>query len=258
MVLAFCARLLAQPTPADSIYLRMNYTKREVMIPMRDGVRLFTSIYTPKATGASYPVLLKRTPYSCAPYAAIAYPAAFQNRYLAQSGYIWVFQDVRGKYRSEGDFVDVRPFQPDKNWPGPVTKKGKQTRNVRAGKVETTIDEAIEQQNPAGHSNRIVMAPWVHGGWARTAGDRLGNVVFGQPTSDYYQREVEMRFFEPYLKDNGPLDLPEALVFETGSNRWTRYDAWPPRDAQPTTYYFQDRGGLSTTPPPRANASKSW
>ena len=241
LLLAGCARLSAQVTVADSIFLRQHYTKREVMIPMHDGVRLFTSIYTPKNAVQAYPMLIKRTPYSCAPYGENAFPTAFQNRYLAQSGYIWVFQDVRGKYRSEGDFVDVRPFQPDKNRPGPVTKKGKQTRNVRAGKVETAIDEASEQQNPAGHSNRIVMGPWVHGGWARTAGDRLGNVVFGQPTSDYYQKEVEMRFFEPYLKDNGPLDLPEALVFETGSNRWTRYDAWPPRDAQPTTYYFLER-----------------
>ena len=93
------------------------------------------------------------------------------------------------------------------------------------------------------------MGPWVHGGWARMSGERLGNVVFGQPTSDYYQKEVEMRFFEHYLKDNGPMDLPEALVFETGSNRWTRYDAWPPRDATPTNFYFQAKGGLTTTLP---------
>ena len=135
LLLAGCARLSAQVTVADSIFLRQHYTKREVMIPMRDGVQLFTSIYTPKNAVQAYPMLLKRTPYSCAPYGASAYPAAFQNRYLAQSDYIWVFQDVRGKYRSEGDFVDVRPFQPGEKpaWTGHEKREADQERSGRKG-----------------------------------------------------------------------------------------------------------------------------
>jgi len=408
LLLAAWSGLLAQTPAADSAYIRNHFTKREVMIPMRDGIKLFASIYTPKDQSKTYPILLKRTPYSCAPYGEKAFVTSFQNMYLARAGYIWVFQDVRGKYLSEGDFVDVRPFNPDKksdkdideasdtydtvdwllknaagnnsrvgvygisypgfyatmaelaghpaikavspqapvtDWfmgddfhhngafmlmdafsfysgfgkprPKPTTEHAKgfedwktpdnydfylragalanftehfgmreipfwndlmvhpnyddwwQARNPRrylkgAQPAMLTVGglfdaedcfgawrtyEAGERQNPATHSNRLVMGPWVHGGWARTSGERLGNVVFGQKTSDYYQKEIEMPFFEFYLKDKGKMDLPEALVFETGSNEWKRYDSWPPKDAKPTKYFFQAGGGLSTTRP---------
>ena len=111
------------------------------------------------------------------------------------------------------------------------------------------VYEAIEKQNPATVSNRLVMGPWVHGGWARTAGDRLGNVVFGQPTSDWYQQNIELPFFEYYLKDKGKMDLPEALVFETGSNHWTQYDTWPPKQVVPTKFFFAEGGKLVTAIP---------
>jgi len=115
------------------------------------------------------------------------------------------------------------------------------------------VYEAIKKQNPATVSNRLVMGPWSHGGWARTTGERLGNVVFGKKTSDYYQKEIEFKFFEFYLKDNGAMDLPQATVFETGSNEWTSYDAWPPRLAHPAKYYFHEGGVLSKNPPPAAD-----
>lgn len=411
LVFGLTSSLQAQ---SDEAYIKANFTKKEVMIPMRDGIRLFTAIYMPKDTTRTYPVLLKRTPYSCNPYGVDKMVNAFQNMYLAKAGYIWVFQDVRGKYMSEGDFVDVRPLNTEKSrtaadeatdtydtvdwltknletnngkvgvygisYPGfyatmailakhpaikavspqaPVTDwfvgddfhhngalflmdafsfysgfglpRPKPTMQGQPGfsdwKTPDNYDfylkagalpnynkkylkggvpfwndlmahpnyddwwkartprphlrnitpavltvgglfdaedcwgawntyKSIEKQNAADAGNRIVMGPWVHGGWARTPGDRLGNVVFGALTSDYYQREIEFKFFEYYLKGNGDMTLPEASIFETGSNRWTTYDAWPPRQIKQEKYYFQSGQKLGTAAPPvtRSNA----
>ena len=85
------------------------YTKSEYMIPMRDGVRLFTAVYVPRAEG-SYPILMKRTPYSSGPYGEDEYPTRLgPSPLFMEDGYIFVYQDVRGKYMSEGEFVNVRP-----------------------------------------------------------------------------------------------------------------------------------------------------
>ena len=111
--ICFAANVAAQSQfSLDSAYIRDNFTKREVMIPMRDGKQLFTSIYSPKDQSKKYPFILRRTPYSCSPYGTGTFSNGFQNMNLARAGYIFVFQDVRGKYMSEGDFVDVRPFSP--------------------------------------------------------------------------------------------------------------------------------------------------
>ncbi|MDO8366576.1 MAG: CocE/NonD family hydrolase [Saprospiraceae bacterium] len=396
----------------DAEFIRDHFTKREVMIPMRDGKQLFTSIYSPKDQSKQYPILLRRTPYSCSPYGVGSFSTGFQNMNLARAGYIFVFQDVRGRYMSEGEFVDVRPFIPASDpspkgkkqvdessdtydtvdwllknasnnngrvgvmgisYPGfyatmailaghpaikavspqaPVTDwfigddfhhngafmlmdgfgfysgfgkiRPKPTtegqpgfsdwntsdnydfflragalRNFAAkydmGKIPFWNDlmahpnydawwqarnprphlknimpavmtvgglfdaedcwgawntyKALEKQNPSTHPNSIVMGPWVHGGWARTPGDRLGNVVFGQNTSDFYQQEIEFKFFEYHLKDTGKMDLPEAYVFETGSNQWTTYDAWPPKNTEQKKFYFQPGGKLSEQSP---------
>ena len=409
--LFFTAALAAQNAAADSAFVRDNFDKREVMIPMRDGIQLFTAIYTPKDRSKKYPILMKRTPYSCSPYGTASYPTTFQNMNLARAGYIFVFQDVRGKYMSEGDFVDVRPYNPAtakkpktsgkvpideasdtydtvdwllKNasgnngnvgvygisYPGfyatmavmaghpaikavspqaPVTdwfvgddfhhngalmlmdafsfysgfgkprpKPTTQSSDgfsdwktpdnydffLRAGALRNYAEKfgmkgipfwndlmahpdyddwwkarnprthlkniqpavmtvgglfdaedcwgawntykSIENQNIASHSNRVVMGPWVHGGWARTTGERLGNVTFGSKTSDIYQNEIEPTFFEYYLKGIGKMDLPDAYVFETGSNRWTTYSSWPPANTEQVKYFFQGKDALSS------------
>jgi len=99
----------------DSV--RARYTKYEYRIPMRDGVRLFTSVYVPKDAGPDrrYPILLDRTPYSVAPYGSDAYPDSIgPSEAAAKEGFIVVYQDVRGCYMSEGQFVDVRPYRPGK------------------------------------------------------------------------------------------------------------------------------------------------
>ena len=409
-LLFFPLGLFAQSNP-DADFIRQNYTKREVLIPMRDGARLFTAIYTPKDRSETYPMMLRRTPYSCGPYGAGQYPSSFQNMNLVQSGYIFVFQDVRGKYMSEGQFVDVRPFNPNKktpqdideasdtydtvewllrnaennngrvgvlgiSYPGfyatmslladhpaikavspqaPVTDwfmgddfhhngafmlmdafsfysgfgkkrpdlttKGQpgfndwktsdnyqfylqagalsnfgkrygmdsipfwndlmahpdndtfwQARNPRphlknvmpavmtvGGLFDAedcwgawNVYKAIEKQNPRSHPNHVVMGPWVHGGWARGTGEKLGNVKFGSQTSEYYQRNVEYRFFEHYLKDRGEHGLPDALVFETGSNRWHEHTQWPPANVAFKSYYLLPGGNLGNEKPSTA------
>ena len=86
------------------------------MIPMRDGVRLFTSIYIPKDISEKHPILIKRTPYSAKPYGEKNYFDFWSNylRNYMHEGYIMVIQDVRGKFMSEGIFQDIRPFNPNK------------------------------------------------------------------------------------------------------------------------------------------------
>lgn len=101
---------------ADSIWFVNNYTKSEVMIPMRDGIKLFTSIYIPKDKSAVHPFLMTRTPYSCAPYGVDKFTPIWNSYKIkyAKDNFIFVTQDVRGRYMSEGEFMDVRPFNKNK------------------------------------------------------------------------------------------------------------------------------------------------
>src|SRR5450755_1215256 len=94
----------AQRLSSDSTFIADNYTKIERMIPMRDGVRLFTSIYIPKDGNEQYPFLIERTPYGCAPYGEgnLSKYSIGPNRVLMLEKYIFVNQDVRGRYKSEG------------------------------------------------------------------------------------------------------------------------------------------------------------
>lgn len=108
---------MAQNYYQDSAWIKENYTKKEVYIPMRDGVKLFTSIYIPNDKTEKHPILMTRTPYSCAPYGEQNFNAGLwlsHRRYYARENYIFVTQDVRGRWMSEGDFVDIRPFIVDK------------------------------------------------------------------------------------------------------------------------------------------------
>lgn len=101
----------------DSAWVKQHYIKKEQYITMRDGIRLFTAIYMPADTTSLHPILLARTPYSCAPYGDKDWIASFWNNYLKEymkRGYTFVLQDVRGRYMSEGTFVNIRPFNPNK------------------------------------------------------------------------------------------------------------------------------------------------
>jgi putative CocE/NonD family hydrolase len=384
------------------------------MIPMRDGVKLFTAIYTPKDQSQQYPIMLYRTPYSVAPYGLNEYRTTLgPSNLFQQEKFIFVYQDVRGKLMSEGEFVEVRPHNPKKtgskdidestdtfdtiewlvknapnnngragmwgiSYPGFYTSMGVidahpalkaaspqapiadwfigddfhhngalflphafnffsgfglprpqptsegprrkfehgtrdgyrffldlgplpnanakylkneiafwnalishpnyddfwQSRNIRPhlrnikpavmvvggwfdaenlfGALNTY--KTIESTNP-GARNTLVMGPWFHGGWSRSDGDQLGGVAFGQKTSLAYRETVELPFFNCLLKDKCGAQLPEATVFETGSNQWRRYDSWPPKNGEPREIYLSASGGLSFAAPQSAAAA---
>ncbi len=119
-ILSFIAFLsISFCTAAQEIneaYFKENYTKKEVYITMRDGIKLFTAIYTPKDNTEKHPFLMTRTPYSCSPYGEDKYLpiwVGYKAAYIKEN-YIFVIQDVRGRYMSEGDFEDVRPFNKNK------------------------------------------------------------------------------------------------------------------------------------------------
>ena len=393
-------------TPDEAKALRdqvkANYTKHEFLIPMRDGKKLFTSVFVPKDDSTTHPILLNRTPYSVGPYGI----DNFRDRlgpspFFQKSGYIFVYQDVRGRWMSEGEFVNVRPHKAIKgpvdvdestdtydtlewllknikghngragqsgiSYPGFYTAAGminahpalkacspqapvidwfigddfhhngclflphafnfmsgfgkerplptrlggrlshehqtpdgyqffldlgplaNANRKFLEGKISFwnemmkhgTYDElwqgmnlrphskniqpavmtvggwldaenlfgalecyrSVEKQSPKGN-NILVMGPWDHGGWSRGTGELLGNARFHQKSSEWYREKVEFPFFEFHLKDKPDPKLPEALVFETGTNQWRRFDAWPPRNSLPVRLQFQEKGGL--------------
>jgi putative CocE/NonD family hydrolase len=396
----------AKPEPPDD-YIRSHYTKYEYRIPMRDGKKLFTSVYVPKHATQPYPFLIDRTPYNVAPYGDDFKKKLGPSNEFEKAGYIFVYQDVRGRYMSEGDFIEMRPHidikksaqdvddssdlydsiefllkhVPNNNgkagiwgisYPGfytsasmidshPALKAAspqapmtdlffsddayhggafmlsasfgfytffkpfaepalppKREENfdfgtpdsydfyLRGGAlsnldqrylkgsnhlftdqiVHATYDDfwqsrdlsrhmknikcavlivggwfdaedlsgpfktfhAVEKNNP-GTPNTLVVGPWVHGGWARNPGDRLGDVQFGSNTSQFFTTEIEFPFFEYYLKGKGNPSLPKAYVFETGTNIWRKYNSWPPANVQSRTLYFHDGGKLSFSPP---------
>jgi hypothetical protein len=111
-VFVFQLGLYAQSQQPNELaeYIKANYTKREVLIPARDGVKLFTSIYEPKDKSQKYPILLNRTPYTVGPYGEDKFKGSLgPDELFAREGYIFAYQDVRGRWMSEGEFVDVRP-----------------------------------------------------------------------------------------------------------------------------------------------------
>lgn len=405
-----CLSLFSQN--ADSVWVVQNYNKQEVMIEMRDGKKLFTAIYSPKNNSEKHPILVMRTPYSCSPYGKeVFYPRLYLSHWLQylKEGYIIVLQDVRGRYMSEGEFVDVRPFIENKktkldfdeasdtydavNWlvknvsnnngnvgvfgisyPGfystmaalsnhpaikavspqaPVTdwfmgddfhhngafalmdgfsfyssfgkprpkpttehergfdfkskdnydfflKNGalknfsnymsgikfwedignhpnydewwkardarRACKNIKPAMliVGGTFDaedcfgawnlyKAIEKQSPS-TNNKLVMGPWSHGGWSRSGGANLGNVRFGSNTSNYYSTNIELLFFNYYLKSKGSLTvLAEANIFFTGENNWKHLNAWPPKEIEQKEVYLIANNKLSFDKPQTQN-----
>jgi putative CocE/NonD family hydrolase len=405
LISSAAAQSRADAPPEFSI--KEHYTKYEYPIPMRDGVHLFTSIYVPKDSSKTFPFLIDRTPYSVGPYGVDQYRRTLGPApEFDKAGYIFVFQDVRGRYMSEGKFIEMRPhldskkskqdvddasdlydtidwllknvpnnngnagiwgisypgfytsasiidshpalkaaspqapmtdlfmgddayhggafmlaanfgfyssFKPQENPQLPPktyvpfdfgTKDGYQfylnvgpvgnLSKLLGGKSELFDDQlhhdtyddywkarnlaphmknihcavltvggwfdaedlqgpfstfhAIDRNNP-GIFNALVVGPWVHGGWARYDGEHLGRVEFAANTAEYYRSKILFPFFEQYLKGNGDAKLPKAYVFETGTNVWRQYSAWPPKNADSKTLYFHANGGLSFDPP---------
>ncbi len=107
---------------------------------------------------------------------------------------------------------------------------------------------AIDKLSP-GATNSLVVGPWTHGGWSLWDGDHLGDATFGEKTGVFFRKEIQYPFFEKYLKGKQEDALPKAYVFETGSNVWKKYPAWPPQSAAAKTLFFRENGGLSFDPP---------
>ncbi len=117
------------------------------------------------------------------------------------------------------------------------------------GPLETY--KTIEKHNPENY-NTLVFGPWDHGGWSRTkARTSVGNYYFGDSISDFFQREIEARFFDHFLKGDGDGDagLPEAYVFDTGKKSWSTYPTWPPEGIERQTLYLADDKRLSPVKP---------
>lgn len=131
----------------DSVFIRKNYTKIERQIPMRDGVKLFTSIYLPKKLFEknTFPIILNRTPYSVAPYGEKLFKSSIgPSVHFARDGYIIVYQDVRGKYMSEGDFEAYRPY---------ITNKKSEKDIDESSDTYDTIEWLI--QNIKGNNGKV-------------------------------------------------------------------------------------------------------
>ncbi len=393
--------------PSSLIDVSAVYTKRDAMIPMRDGVRLHTEIYVPKNSAEKLPFLITRTPYGTNDDEK-GYSSLF-NIYqeMIPEGYIFVMQDIRGRYGSEGKFVMQRPPRdrndaksidegtdtydtidwllknvPNNNgragllgisyggWltamallePHPALKAvseqaspadmflgddfhhngafrlsygfeyaammetgktnfifhfdkydtyewylalgplGNVDKNYLHGELPTWEDFVnhpnydsfwqkqafypylkdmhltVPDLNVAGwwdqedfygpvkiyetlekhdtdHLNYLVVGPWNHGGWARSDGESLGRIKFGSATSKYFRANVQAKWFAHWLKDKGDLPFKKALTFQTGTNQWVPFDAWPPKsDVTEKKLYFAADGKLSFDAPEETGA----
>ena len=149
--LLFAFNACAQPVPVnnpDAAYVKDNYIKYEYEVPMRDGVKLFTSVYVPKDQTKHYPFMMDRTPYSVAPYGLDKYRTNLgPSSLFLHDGYIFVYQDVRGRWMSEGLFEEMMPEK----------EVHKTNRDVDEGTdTYDTIDWLLKIY-------RIIMGKWVYG-----------------------------------------------------------------------------------------------
>ncbi len=146
----FLVALIAIPASAqntDSLLLKQNYDLNEYRIPMRDGAELFTAVYTPKNTSSEYPILLNRTCYNASNYSNYTYNG-YPSTFLVKDGYILVFQDVRGRYMSDGEFDNMTPNIP-----------GNDPKNKNDIDESSDTYDTIEWllKNIKGHNGRVGM-----------------------------------------------------------------------------------------------------
>jgi putative CocE/NonD family hydrolase len=197
----------AQETNSLESYIRLYYTKQEHMIPMRDGKKLFTAVYAPRDTTRTYPMLMKRTPYAVSPYGVDKFPAALgPSEHFVHAGYIFVNQDVRGRFLSEGEFVQVTPHKP---------KKLKPTDIDESTDAYDTIDWLIK--NVPNHNGMLGMYGISYPGFYASAGmidahPALRAVSPQAPVGDWY--------FDDFLH-NGAFFLAHAYRW-LGNNATAR------------------------------------
>lgn len=390
----------------ESSYVAENYIKAEYQVEMRDGVKLFTIVYTPKDKSEKYPFLMQRTPYSIRPYGERMRGRLSSNDLLEKDKYIFVFQDVRGAYMSEGEYVNMRPVRtryeskqdvdettdtwdtvewlinnidnnngkvgmygtsypgfyavmgsinahpamvctspqaPISDWflwddmhhngaftlplcfnffqsfgqdrPEPTSRRSPRlqypsadaynfflelgpVKNINENYLKGSINfwnkfiehpdydafwqarstlphlkeispavltvggwydgedlsgalhtyKTIEKNNPDA-VNMLVMGPWTHGGWAYPDYNSPSRIPFREEDKYFYLHEIEYPFFSHYLKGKAKHKLPDAWVFDTGSEEWKSYDSWPPASTHKKQLWLEEDGVLSWEAP---------
>ena len=199
---------------------------------MRDGVQALLSVYAPKDTSRTYPILLSRTPYSCRPYGSQNVRDALgPSEPAARERFIFVYQDVRGRFMSEGEFVNVRPHQPDEAGP---PGRGREHRHL--GHDRLAGEARAEQQRQGRHVGHLVP------GLLRRAGmidahPALKAVSPQAPIADW--------FIGDDFHHNGAFFLPHAFNFYSPL-RPCRGPS-PPRRAS-TAFDYGTAGRLSLLP----------
>lgn len=234
--------LLAQPGPESNkeaagrlAYIKAHYTKSEHLIPMRDGIRLFTAVYAPKDRLQTYPLLLNRTPYSLRPYGVDQYRGSLGHgdAYMRE-GFIFVYQDVRGRNRSEGEFVHVRPvIPPEKRGPKDIDES-------------TDTYDTIEWllKNVPNHNGRVGIYGISYPGFYAAMG-----AVGAHPAMKAVspQAPVTEWFIGDDFRHNGALFLTHAFNFLAMFGRGRPPEgiaAWPRFDyGTPDGYDFHIRTG---------------
>ncbi|MGE0761371.1 MAG: CocE/NonD family hydrolase, partial [Pirellulaceae bacterium] len=212
--------LFAQDAGSSESYVRLHYVKQEHLVPMRDGTKLFTSIYLPRDKSRTYPLLVKRTPYGVGPYGTDKYAASLgPSDHFVKSGYIFVNQDVRGRFQSEGEFVQVTPHIPGKRRP---------TDFDESSDTYDTIEWLLK--NVAGHNGRVGMYGISYPGFYAAAGmiDAHPALLAVSP-----QAPVADWFFDDFLH-NGAFFLAHAYRW-LGSNAGPRPK--PTAERQPSASY---------------------
>lgn len=206
---------LAAQQQADTLWVRNNFVKREARIPMRDGVHLFTTIYVPKDTTQRYPILLRRTPYSAGPYGDTNYvQLGGLLLAIAEQGYIIAFQDVRGRFMSEGEFVDVRPQVTTAQGAAPPATNGGAPLIDESTDTWDTIDWLVK--NVTANNGRVAMQGVSYPGFYSATGGinhhpALRLVSPQAPVADW--------FIGDDFHHNGALYLAHTFHFFSGFGR---------------------------------------
>ncbi len=217
-------------------YIRANYTKYEYKIPMRDGIKLFTSVYVPNDKNETYPIMFQRTPYRVAPYGSDKYkPRLGPSEIFEKEGFIFVFQDVRGKFMSEGEFVNMRPQD--------AYKRGKKATDDATDTYDT-IEWLVN--NIEGNNGKVGMWGTSYPGYYTSVGSinshpALKAISPQAPIADW--------FFDDFHR-NGAFVTPMAFIFfdTFDKQRNGEFEYWPEgmKSKTPDGYqFFKSLGPLS-------------
>lgn len=231
------AQAPAKPEVELKDLIKQNYTKTEYRVPMRDGTKLFTTVYAPKDDSKTYPILLVRTPYSLAPYGVDKYTERLRpSEQFVKAGYIFAYQDVRGRWMSEGEFVNMRPYIPNKT--------GKQFDET--SDTYDTVEWLLK--NVPNHNGKVGQTGISYPGFYTVCGmiDAHPAMVAVSP-----QAPVTEWFIGDDFHHNGCLFLPHCFNFMANFGKprpgpTTKYPYLPFDHGTPDGYqFFLDMGPVS-------------